>query len=122
MRIVVAVVVAISNYRLSVDALILLIHRAMVLVVKPWVTVVDDNFVESMQVSREVTTTRQHLCRHPTAIVRVVEQCSLDIVVEVEFGEIVVHCIVITRRTPRRLQRDIYRTANGRWDVIGIIT
>ena len=62
MRIVVAVVVAISNYRLSVDTLILLIHRAMVLVVKPWVTVVDDNFVESMQVGGEVTTTRQYLC------------------------------------------------------------
>ena len=77
-------------------------------VVVPRVTVVDYNLVVAMQIGGEVTTVRQHLCRDPAAIVQVVEYGTLNIVVEVEVGEVVVHSIVVASRTPRGLDRDIH--------------
>ena len=90
--------VALVIHTLEVFVLILVLT-----VVVPRVAVVDYNLVVAMQIGGEVTTVRQHLCRYPAAIVQVVEHGTLNIVVEVELGEVVVHRIVITRWTPRWL-------------------
>ena len=97
----------VAQVALSIYTLVLLILSLVLTVVVPRVALVDNHLVVSVQVGGVVTSLGQYLGRYPATRTQVVEQCTLNVVVEVELGEVIIHRIVVACRTPRWLNRDI---------------
>ena len=63
----------IAQIALGVHTLVVLINSFVLAIIVPRVTLVDYHLVVSVQVGGVVTSLGQYLCRHPAAIVLIVE-------------------------------------------------
>ena len=89
------------QYGLVVNlAVVLILHNVSAVVFPRFADIIQHHLVESVKVARITQAVGQMFSRQPLSVVVVVEQGSVNIVVEVMLGEIVEVSTVVSRRTP----------------------
>jgi len=105
---IIDIVSHIVNRHLDIVVAISVIQLYMISIVSPWVKyIINHYFIKRIKIIITVCYRQKH-CRHPASSLQIIERAMYYVIINIQFRSIVIFSVIVSRRTPSRLNIYIY--------------